>query len=427
MLPDQPRRIVISNVYPDDNRGGAALTTAAIDTARRAFPGCHLSLIAAQGYGAETSFRHTRAAHPGIEILPPVVMPDGGRLDGARASLRSLRLLIRPTHSQSATVQRIRNADLVLSRGGVLFAGSGGLRRTLSLGLTALPLVLASAFDVPVVIFGGTVGRIDRRSSRSVNRWILRRATLVLVRDPRSAGEAKALGLDPLKVIQVPDGVLGTDAPTHDECHVAAEQAGLAGAKFGAVTVVPIRGSAERNRRLLRNLVGFIQRVLDSETVERVAVVVQVDGAIASDAPISAALVDLVSDERVVLVREDWAPTELMALYGAARFVVGCRLHSTVFSLIGGTPAFVIPMSGAKSEGLFEGLGLERFIVPSPDFEPAVVADAVAEAVAEGERLREQIGDIVSSARSQVRGSATFLRSAARGEVQGFGSSRSTV
>ena len=45
--------IFISNVFPDSNKGGAAITGATIDAARAALPGCRVVLVATQVDGAD--------------------------------------------------------------------------------------------------------------------------------------------------------------------------------------------------------------------------------------------------------------------------------------------------------------------------------------------------------------------------------------
>lgn len=406
---------MVANVYADDNRGSAALTAAAIRAAQCAFPGCRVELVAVNDAAVGQAYRHTLARHPDVEVLAPVTTVVPGALDGIRAGLRSLRLLLRrPGPTAPETAQRIARADLLISRGGFLFVDYGRLRSVLSLWLTSFPLVLASRFGVPTATYATTVGPFRTLSARVVNRWILRRADLVLVRDDRSYREALGLGLDRSRVVQIPDSVFGLRLLAASGDGNPAAEVGLAGMRFGAITVVEGPTSGVGDGGLLPGLARLIRALLDAGVVDGFAVVVQVDGSLASDAAISAKLVDLVGDERVVLVREDWSPDQLVSFYAAAAFVIGCRLHSAIFSLLAGTPAFVVSVSGTKSEGVFESLGLERFVI-APDFAPDIVAREVARAVAEGEDLRARIRDIVAGARDEVDGAARLLRRTVHG------------
>jgi len=63
-------RVTLANVYNDDNRGGCALTWAALDLMRAAFPGADIAVIPIASTPAPAApFRHTARRYPEVEIL----------------------------------------------------------------------------------------------------------------------------------------------------------------------------------------------------------------------------------------------------------------------------------------------------------------------------------------------------------------------
>lgn len=416
-------RILLSNVFGDDNRGGAAITAAAIGAVLDAFPGSHLALIPIDDGGPANSFRHTKARFPDVEILEPIVRVAPGALRGIRTVLSSLVLMLRPGRRPvSRTVRELSDADMVVGKGGYIFVDRAGLRGLLALWMTAFPLMLATRLGVPAVVHPTSVGPLREPLSRWLVRWILRRVDLILVRDPYSFSEALALGIGEDRIVLVPDSVFGMAPPSEDECRQAARRVGLESARFAAVTILHGGADSSADQRFRRKLAGLLRDVLSSSLVERIVVVAQVAQsrplgpnqgpvvAFGGDVPVSREFVRLVGDERVSLVEEDLPPDQLVALYGASMFTIGCRLHSALFSLIGGTPAFAVSMAGRKSIGVYAGLGLTEYVVTYPDFDSPKLLAEISRAVADGEVLRSRIKRSVGCARSEVSAIPQLLR-----------------
>jgi colanic acid/amylovoran biosynthesis protein len=405
------RNIVISNVFADDNRGGAAITGAAIDAVLGAFPEARVAAITVAPGMSDRTHRFTRARYPDVDFLTPSIEVPKGALGGLRALMRSVRfLLVRPGPSASPTIHRLLGADLVVSKGGHVFVDRQGIRGLLSLWFTAFPVILAARYGIPTAIHATTIGPFRHKSSRALNRWILRRATLVLPRDGRSHTEALLLGLDPQRVSQVPDSVFSVTPPARKHRESVARKLGFHGVRFGIITVRRGPGSSEVHKQFLANLTRVARSVLDRDIVDRIAVVVQVDGE-TSDADISRSFVESVADPRVSLVCEDLSPEEMIAFYGAGLFTVGCRLHSAIFSLVGGTPAFSVAVIGAKMHGVFESLGLQEFVVPYPQFDDQALENAIEQVVHKGEASRRAIREAVATARVAAGRIPDLLRS----------------
>lgn len=399
-----PNRIAVTNVFSDDNRGGAAITMASVDTLRDAFPASTVSLIAV---GSDPdrlteSHRHTRARFPGIELLPAPLQVRRGRLGGLRAFFSSLVVLATPEkRGRSASLDRLADADMIVSKGGHVFIEREGLRGVLSLWMTVWPLLIGWRRRVPSIVFCSSVGPFHSRSSRFVNGFVLRRVSLVLARDPLSYSEARNIGVPADRVAEVPDVVFRTPPPSSDESTAVATRLGFDEVTFGAVTfrAVPSRSAT---RLFAQNVAATLKKVLDDGIVERVAVVVQVDGRTASDRSASAHMVELMNDPRVVLVDADLSPSELIAFYGAASFVLGSRLHSTIFSMVAGTPALSLAIRGAKARGVYASLGLADMVVDYDDLDPGQAAGHIAAIVEQGEGLRERIRQAVRQARDRT-------------------------
>jgi polysaccharide pyruvyl transferase WcaK-like protein len=397
--------VVISNVYADDNRGGAAITQAAIDIAREAVPEARIFLIAVSGSREELvdSFRFTLRANADVEVLPPLFAAHSSRAaDRAIAVLQLLTCLVFPRlfARRHKTIGRIAEADLVMGKGGQAFRNYAA-REIPSLIFTTAPLIVAQRLRRPTALVAASIGPFVRsRTVRLVARMILRRLTVVMPRGPRSTAALLELGVDERRIQQVPDSVFRFDPPADQEVARMLDLYGLRRRCFLAMTVTANMGSHRRRAETFISLAMIAHAVLDAGLADQIAVIVQTDGK-TSDRAVSEQFVRFLDDDRVVLVANEHTPHELMALYGGARATIGGRVHSAVFSVVAGTLAFPIEFGGVKSRDIFTGSTQRRILFP------------LAETA---EALKERVVSALNSAddEAEVKHEAAALRAQAR-------------
>jgi polysaccharide pyruvyl transferase WcaK-like protein len=376
-----PRRVVITNVFADDNRGGAAITEATMRFAREVVRDASLRLLAVSGDASrlESSHRHSRHnLSPGDELVPAPFTPSG-RLGGVRAVVSSILFLVRrATPSSPLALKEVRGATLVISKGGHVFvAARRGLRSLFGLWLTAYPLVYASRWGVPSIVYGASIGPFAGRLDTALNAYILRRATLVMPRDLLSRQRLVSLGVSQSSILQMPDSVFALKPPTLQERRATLERLGLPAGRYLTATA-RMRSSADADR--LDVLAASIsQAAARTAGVDSVVLVLQVDGPSVSDAGATAKLRAHLAERgvHVQVVEDDLDHRELAAVYGGGRATIACRMHSAILSVIAGTPSTVLEMDGTKAAGVFASLGVPEAVFPFDRFDPAALAEAV--------------------------------------------------
>jgi polysaccharide pyruvyl transferase WcaK-like protein len=391
-----PKNVIVSNIFGDANRGGAAITAQAIAAARQAYPECVVTGIVVRDEKPELTHRHTIRRFPEIELLPPPFVASGHRLGGLMAALRSLAAIALPRSGRNNVVlEQLRQAELVISKGGYVFVQRRGFKDLLSLWLSAFPVTFAARRGVPTVVHATSIGPFDSWSSRILCGYILRRASLVLPRDPMSFDCCRQLGIHPNRLEEVPDSVFALDPPPGHVVEEVARRLGLHDVSFAAFTVQRGPGKDEIEERFLRNLEELARNLLDSGVVERLVLAIQVDGDLVS----TEKFVRRMADPRVSVMRDDLSVEDMIAFYANAACTVGTRLHSTIFSLLSGTPAFPISMSGVKSVGVFRSIGLGEWVLPYPDFSPADASKSIHEVLRSSGAGRDRVGAAVAPAR----------------------------
>jgi polysaccharide pyruvyl transferase WcaK-like protein len=349
--------------------------------------------------------RHTRAAFPQATIKPPVVgaLRGSGIVGAALRGLAAARLFVGRTLNSSAfePLASVARADLVVTRGDALFVDRRSVKGLLSICAATLPALLATRWGVPSVLSGTEIGPFTHAPSRLVCAMILKRVGLVVARNDGSRQAALALGVRPANVVVLPDTAFGFPRPRPEDARAIAERFGLTPRGFAVVTVgtdslLPVMDDFESRLR------DLLRRVLEMALVREVAVVLQVDGRHISDRETTARFVERAADQRVRLIGDDLTPTELTALNGAAAFSLGTRMHSSILSLVAGTPTFPVAV-WPKVRKLFDPLGLDDHVVSFPDFERDLMVSRIERDLASGDDARNRMRAIADRQLDELR------------------------
>lgn len=140
------KSVVVCNAFPDDNKGGCAITQQTIEWLKGVFPGHPVYIVPVEQRGTHDArrYRFTLERHPESRILRSPIHTDGSFRTTSSMLLRSFRLLWgRP--GNSAFERTMSTAQVVVSKGGYLFVERETLRGLLGLWFTAFPLILCHA------------------------------------------------------------------------------------------------------------------------------------------------------------------------------------------------------------------------------------------------------------------------------------------
>ena len=379
--------VVITNVLPDDNRGGCALTLAAIDFVRASWPGARITLLSVGSGEPSTAFRHTLRRHPDVAVVPPLFPANQQPLARAVALTCSLMMVafgwrIRGSGVSVETWRALRGADVVLSRGGVIFKlRSRHWGHLLTFWFTTLPIQLATTWRKPVVLLGAQIGPFPRRIAARLVGRTLGRAMVVNTRGPLSSRAATECAGKARPPDESPDSVLrlrpaSPDFSTADRLLAAL---GLdAGTRFVAITTAGDR-SASALENTTRFMAELVRRLVDTHEVEVIVLTLQVGGGRDSDLTACEKLERAVLDEgiRVVTIYDDVDPLVLAAIYGRSRAVIASRMHAAVLGLCAGVPSFPVVLEDHyRKEDVYAGLGLREWVL-----DPFAGVDRAAEQI----------------------------------------------
>jgi colanic acid/amylovoran biosynthesis protein len=408
-------QIVLTNFHNDDNRGSCALTWAALDVLLKAFPHARIGIepIATlrnevAGAARENPFRHTNRRYPEIEVLPPL-FEGRGRPALIRASLLAWRVVkvlqsdvIRP--ERHPTLEWIRNSNLAVSRGGLIFHTiPPTLRGDVGFLIRTLGILAAQQFGVPVVLLGMHAGPFRTSAGKRLFRGIAGGSALALPRDAISSAEFESI-TGRSDSLRLPDSVFGLRLPVIDMSRVFSSR-GLRPELTTLALVVSSELTESAGSHAAR-LANAALALREARVIDQILIVVQAE----RDRDISRLLANLVGESPAMVVDEDLDPAQLVAVYSACSMVLSSRLHSVIFAFLGGTPAVSVATGLTFKEGAVLSLvGLGDLCVPV-DHDHQILVDLCTRVCRTPEAIRERIASAVASARQALSTVPGLLR-----------------
>ncbi|CAI8719436.1 polysaccharide pyruvyl transferase family protein [Methylocaldum szegediense] len=380
-------RITLIHGWHDDNKGDCAIVMAILELVQRHWPSATLSLVSSLPTGSEpasTAYRHILQRFPNVKIAFSPVVPYrrvkwGGKAMGMflwiiRQPFSLLRLILGYSDWNDDAYSLIRNAHLVISKGGHIFH----CRRNhpiewFNLYRHLFPLVLAWRYRVPYVLLGQSFGPFQGKLAKRAMNWTISHAKAVIVREPISRDVLASLGADSSRLRIAPDIAFYMGANLTQRLRILLERHRLASNRFWVVTVRkwPTRtGLEEQTARFIREMEVLVRRILERGHTERIALVAHTLGPIPIECDIEPTrqLAERLKDLPVVFIDEDFSPEELAALYGEAELLIGTRFHSVVLALVAGTPALAVSYFGPKATGIMNMLGMSDLCMEMADF-----------------------------------------------------------
>jgi polysaccharide pyruvyl transferase WcaK-like protein len=410
-------RIVLTNVYDDNNRGSCALTWAALELLELAFPGCDVTILPVAARDRD-AFRHTARRFPRVVIADPPF--DGAnKSDFARIVLllgtvaRILLARRRRTNDANHWMKCLQGVDLVVARGGVSIhtveeSFRGDARHLVRL----LPLLAARMLRTPFVLLGAQIGPFRTGFGRILFGFLLASARGLIARDEIAVSEVVRRNLGETPVLLMPDTAF---ALASDDIAVAPSAVCVAGELTGQTLALVISSALRPHESADAHAALFAlaaTSVRATGTITSIRIVVQAN----ADREISRRLCELLGLSQSDVLDVDWDPQQLSAMYSACDMMIASRLHAAVLSLGAGTPAVLVaPEVTFKERAVLKVLGLEDLCVPS-SAGAAAVSDLCVQVATALPYYRLRVRAAAADARDNLQNSVpTFLRNVASG------------
>jgi len=367
-------RVVIVNAFERGNRGDAALLSAMIEQVRQAYPGAEVGICGFEDPRKLPEFDGVPnlgsiRRHAGEDSVNPirrhsrkliaVLLVAALSLGLGRVLLRAAGALL--PREVAAEFGALAKADMVISLGGGYLRGGPDLPSDVSVAFLLLPLWIAGRFRVPVVSAPQSYGPFPTRFQRAAVRRVLSRNTVVSAREDISVQLLAEVGIPDRIVRRDVDSAFAftcrSERDWRTELGIPAEDTVVL---VTARQYLPPKEQAGYERAVA----AAIEHALRENGVH-VILAPQVTCAYHEDDDriVQRRIAALVPHERLRSVEDDSiSHHDVMALYGAADFMVGTRFHSVIFSLLAHVPCIAISYE-RKGRGIMRDLDLEHWVI----------------------------------------------------------------
>ncbi|MGD1921837.1 MAG: polysaccharide pyruvyl transferase family protein, partial [Pleurocapsa sp.] len=375
----QPR-IVIVNVWHDDNKGDGGICEGLIISLKQRWSDAELSIVSMMPYYAPVSpnaHRHLRSRFPDLKVFSsPFVSKDPSYSPDRYGHLRklwhipnTLWQLVGWLPQSHPALNAIANAELVISNGGQYIYTSNNYFASLFRTFRNLyPFMLAGNYRVPYVLFSQSYDfRYSDRLDDKLVRNIESQAQKVFAREQISLNALIKEGIPKNILDLIPDAAFALKPNHTEKVRSVLSKHQLEKGKFWTITV---RKWGIHTDDFLEQMAVLINRAISQQLVEKIVLVAQtlVPSRGENDRLATQKLAQKLDLDAVSVIEDDLSPWELVAFYGEAELMLGTRFHSVIFALVGGTPAYAVSYAGPKTWGIMEMLDMKHLCTNMSDF-----------------------------------------------------------
>lgn len=403
--------ILLINVHSSCNTGDDALTLVTLHQLRENFPDCQIIL-------AFDDPAHGLEDEQVVGSLFHWVKPSG---EGGRSKWRCLRLLgllpstLLPLASWKITgkpmwgltpaalrslLDAYFTTDMVVSKpGGFLYSSGMGLVYLISIYSMAFAIFMKK----PFYIFPQSIGPIRHWWERSLLKWLVSKARIVMAREEISYQLLTSIAGSSNHIQLLPDPAFA--------CPKASEEAAIewlnqhniyidSGRPLLGVTVVNwmAENPGFKYQERYEAAIAAATRDFINRTNGTAIFYTQVWGPSYSQDDrvpskrITARLQDVA--KHVIHIQDITSPPILKAIYGCMDIFLGTRMHSNIFALSQEVPVIAIGYQ-PKTEGILRMLNLDRWMMPIEDVDESTLPKLLSS-------LFEQRDAVASSISTQL-------------------------
>jgi colanic acid/amylovoran biosynthesis protein len=294
-------------------------------------------------------------------------------------------------------------SDLVISPGG------GYLNDSFTISMLVPNLFqiwIAILLNKPFVIYSQSIGPFRSKFWSALTKITLEKAQIIQVREK--------ISLDWLSRIKVsnPNVFLTSDAafllnPSTDE---SIEKIFLKEniPMFNLIGITPVYWSFPNHNNHKEkywnyilsiaetvNNISFIDKNANFVFVTHVTDVRNLNGGIDKFA-LRDIILNIREKDRIFVIKGDYAPNDLIGIYGKMRILIGSRMHSNIFALVAGTPVIAIAYEH-KTNGIMNMCGLKNWVLDIDNIDAQQLSDKVLKLLNDESTIRRQIDVNVSN------------------------------
>lgn len=397
----QPKEILITHVYSSDNKGDAALTSVLLSDLKRVFPQARqkiLKLDHVHGTGRfETvpeypSFMHyalNKYKQPITKLAYVLYMIPATLIWALVVRWLGVRLWL-PKELRDVALM-YAGSDLIVAVGGGYIRSRKGLHNRLNIPLLLHPLLFGFILGKPTVLYSQSVGPFVNSYEPALVAYVLRKMSLVILREDISVALLKGMGVQGNVVRSIDSGFLLRADRSAD----VRKRYGIA--KHTLLIGVTVRDWLQGEEQVAyeRAVAGALDTAVE-ECGAHVLFIPQVTAAKGDDDRVASRRVQgyMLHHEDATVIAEAPNHFEVKAIYDELDVLLGTRFHSVIFSLTSFVPVLAIEYEH-KTSGIMRDLRLGRWVIKIEDATEAALTQGLRAVIGARAAYRNELKESV--------------------------------
>jgi colanic acid/amylovoran biosynthesis protein len=391
------KNIIISHVYSSDNKGDAALTSVLIGDLTRKFPKAAITILTLEpsaknghfeGVPQKPSFMYyalNRFSNPLVKLLYTSYMM-GITLGWALARRYLGKNLPLPAYLRNIA-DIYCQADLIVPVGGGYLRSRKGLRNRFNVPLLLHPLLFGYLLGKPTMLYSQSVGPFQNKLEKLLVAFVLRRMTLILLRENTSVAVLARIGVRANVVRAVDSGFLLASAQAFDlrkKYHIASDK---------LLVGVTVRSwLKDKEQAAYEKAVASALDAIIETADAHVIFIPQVTASKGDDDRIASRRVYDVMHQTASATVVENVPDHhrIKAMYDNLDILLGTRFHSVIFSLTSYVPVVAIEYEH-KTSGIMRDLNLHKWTIKIEDATPKKLTEMLQNLVRQRHEYRAQL------------------------------------
>lgn len=392
-----PRSIVVSHVYSSDNKGDAALTSVLVSNLKQKFPRAEITILKLESISKDGHFEGAtekpsfmyyvanRYKNPLAKLAYALFMI-GSTLLWAVWLRISHRHLYLPRHLRAIT-DIYEHADLIVPVGGGYIRSRKGLVAKFNIPLLLHPLLLGSILCKPTVLYSQSVGPFHGKLEVWMVRTVLKRMTLILLREDISVALLARIGVTNNVARAIDSGFLLESKEKID----IRKQYGIPSGKLLVGVTVRSWLGGDAQAAYESAVATSLDHLVKSANAH-IVFIPQVTAVKGDDDRIVSRRVYSLMHKRkhATVVNDEPDHHQIKALYSNLDILLGTRFHSVIFSLTSLVPVLAIEYEH-KTSGIMHDLNLEDWVVKIEDVTPHTLTKQLQELVEAQNSYRQHL------------------------------------
>lgn len=399
-LPKVPKRIIISHVYSEDNKGDAALLSVLHSDIRKAYPKAKLTILTLDSVP-------TRHTFEGVPVKKSFMYYSLNKFKSRPMTLLNSLFVMNstafwayakrtfgvslPLPKRLVEICKIyEKSDLIIPvGGGYLRSQKKGVGSLLNVGQLLHPYVLAKLIGKPTILYTQSIGPFASKSERWLVKRVLNRCvSAAIIREEISMKLLRQIGVAIPLYRSVDSGFAFNPKISYDLRKKI-------NSKHGQI-IIGVTARQWLSNEKQKNYESALAETIDHIITKYDAKVVLIPQVTAEfhnddDRLVHNRIASEVKHAKsIIAINDNLNHSEVKAAYSSLDYLIGTRFHSVIFALTSHVPAIAIEYEH-KTGGIMHDLVLDKWVIKIEQVSSVKLIQKVDELIKERRSYTNQL------------------------------------